>query len=467
MKFSKSFERIFRAILPSPFSIALILTIVTVILAFILKPSSTSFWDYSNDLFVGWNKEMWSNNKLAFAVQMMLMLLLGHILALSKPVEIFLSKLVSFCTSNIKAAIYITFFTILISLFNWGLGLIFGAIFVRKIGENAQKYNLQINYPLLGACAYVGLMVWHGGISGSAPIKVSDEGHLKSLLEKIIPSDLLHQLPNYISFNDTVFSNSNIYTSLSLLIILPILAWLLAKKNVFTDFKNYNFKTNSLEAVNNDLTFAEKIDHSRYFLKSIGTIILVCIIYNIFSLPFEQLITFRFIHPNFINLLLLALCFISHKNSTNFLKSVDEGISGISGILIQFPLYFGIMGLMISSGLIDHVSNWVASTASSSSLPYFTFISAGIVNIFVPSGGGQWMVQGPIIMKASLLLDVPLNKTIMALSYGDQLTNMLQPFWALPLLGITKLKAKDILPYCLMFFIAGGVLFMMSIWLFW
>ena len=148
-----------------------------------------------------------------------------------------------------------------------------------------------------------------------------------------------------------------------------------------------------------------------------------------------------------------------HKNFVSFLTSLKIAISGAAGILIQFPLYFGIMGIMKKSGLIILMSDFFISISNQTTLPIYTLISAGIVNILVPSGGGQWAVQGPIIIDAAINLGVPINKVIMALAYGDQLTNMLQPFWALPLLAITGLKAKDILPFSLIVMIAGGLIF--------
>ena len=141
-------------------------------------------------------------------------------------------------------------------------------------------------------------------------------------------------------------------------------------------------------------------------------------------------------------------------------------ITGASGILIQFPLYFGIMGIMNHSGMVDIMSDFFVNISNETTFPIFTFISAGIVNVFVPSGGGQWAVQGPIIVQAATDLGISLPKSIMALAYGDQLTNMLQPFWALPLLGITGLKAKDILPYTLILFLAGGLIFLTGLVLF-
>ena len=156
---------------------------------------------------------------------------------------------------------------------------------------------------------------------------------------------------------------------------------------------------------------------------------------------------------------MLGLAFLLHKNFKNFLNALEEAIKGATGILIQFPLYFGIMGIMRESGMVVDISDFFVSISTTQTLPIFTFISAGLVNIFVPSGGGQWAIQGPIVIESALKLGVGLPKAIMALSYGDQITNMLQPFWALPLLGITKLKAREILPYTLLLMLLGTVVY--------
>ena len=114
--------------------------------------------------------------------------------------------------------------------------------------------------------------------------------------------------------------------------------------------------------------------------------------------------------------------------------------------------------------MVVQISDFFVSVATEQTLPIYTFFSAGLVNIFVPSGGGQWAVQGPIVIESALKLGVPLPKAILALSYGDQITNMLQPFWALPLLGITRLKAREILPYTLLLMVLGAAVFLLGLW---
>ena len=462
MKILKAIDKTFKLILPSPFSIALILTLVSFLLAFFLTDSSHSGFNRIIEITGFWENGLWNSSLLVFAIQMMLMLVLGHTLALTSPVSKVIGLASNYCSNTAKSAAIVTFLTVIVSIFNWGLGLIFGAILARKVGEHANKNNISLNYPLIGAAGYSGLMVWHGGISGSAPIKAAEEGHVRSLMSGIIDPLEINLIPNSIPFSETVFGNMNVIMMIVLIVCLPLFMFFLGRKN--------NKKSNLPEVIihqekkNKIYHGAEKMDRSKAFSSFFGLFIITYIIYSIFTTyPNKGL---GFINPNFINLLLLGLCLFIHKNIYSFLKAIDNAIGGASGILIQFPLYFGIMGIMNGSGLIDVFSDFFVSISNQNTFPIFSFISAGIVNVFVPSGGGQWGVQGPIIIKAALDIGVELPKSIMALSYGDQLTNMLQPFWALPLLGITGLKAKEILPYTFSLMCVGSFLFISILLLF-
>ena len=163
---------------------------------------------------------------------------------------------------------------------------------------------------------------------------------------------------------------------------------------------------------------------------------------------------------------MLGLGIILHGNFKKFTNAVGESISDVSGILIQFPLYFGIMGIISETGIISDLAAYFKTISTNYTYPIFTFISAGMVNFFVPSGGGQWYIQGPLIIQSAIEMGIPLNKSIMAMAYGDQLTNMMQPFWALPLLGITGLKAKDIIPYTLILMVVGFIIFTLGLLIF-
>ena len=213
-----------------------------------------------------------------------------------------------------------------------------------------------------------------------------------------------------------------------------------------------------------ELQAAEKLDHSVLLARFLGGLMVIVALFKVWIQPVYIDATgfdwqFRFINPNFIIFLLFGLAILLHSSFFKFNHAVLKGIGGASGIMIQFPLYAGIMGIMLSSGLVDVFSSLFVRISDGTTFPLFTFVSAGLVNIFVPSGGGQWLVQGPILIEASQQLGIPMQKSIMALCYGDQITNMLQPFWALPLLGITGLKAKEILPYTFFLLLIGCFIF--------
>ncbi len=452
MGISAVVEKIFRKLIPAPFTLAVLLTLLTMLLAFFFTG------DHSGASAVAilkyWQDGMWESSLLVFAIQMMLILVLGHILVLSKPMAILTEKLTSVVTNNGRAVVIVCISTMLVAFFNWGLGLIFGAIMASKVGEAAVKRNFKVNYPLLGAAGYSGLMVWHAGISGSAPLKAAENGHLKSLFQN---SQQTLGIPTSISTHETIFASWNLILFGILLILIPTILFFISKKTA-AEIPDLKIENNSKNI--RVIKGAERLDHSPYLKNLFGILLLA----SFFFSYYENLLNWN-ITPNMLNFLMLGLCILLHQNFQTFLSALDEAIVGAGAILIQFPLYFGIMGIMKSTGMVGEISDFFVSNASAVTLPIFTFLSAGIVNIFVPSGGGQWAIQGPIVMESARSLQVPLNKAIMAFAYGDQITNMLQPFWALPLLAITKLKAREILPYTLIMMLAGILVYVVGLFI--
>jgi len=456
MAFTKTLEKVFERFVPSPFVIAVFLTVLTIVLALVFT-QNTSGESHVGSILKYWEKGIWNNDLLVFGYQMMLILVLGHILVLSKPMSALTDYFTGFVHSTASAVVLVSITTMLVAFFNWGLGLIFGAIMARKVAEASLKRGFSINYPLVGAAGYVGLMIWHGGISGSAPLKVAEAGHLPALMEGIVSPETALQIPNFISTGQTVLSGSNLLIFFALLLIIPLTLYYLAQKSqskkvILTE------KTTQLENETEESDSSNKIENSKIAAFGFGALLLTAFFIQYFDALASLIIT-----PNMLNFFMLGLGIVLHGSFKSFGKALGEAISGASGILIQFPLYFGIMGIMKDAGMVTMISNFFISISNETTLPLFTFFSAGLVNIFVPSGGGQWALQGPIIIDAAMQLGVPLPKIIMALSYGDQITNMLQPFWALPLLAITNLKAREILPYTVILMFVGSGVFILGL----
>jgi len=456
--FTKYIENFFKRFLPSPFTIAIILSLITIFIAIIFSNFSNSNSFSFFEILSFWEKGIWNNDLLVFAYQMILILVLGHILVLSSPINHLILKIVKYANTTKRAVVIVSFSVMIVAFFNWGLGLIFGAILARKVGDYCYEKNIKINYPLIGASGYVGLMVWHSGISGSAPIKVAEDNHLINLMLSTNDSSSFLDIPTSLNFDLTVLSSANLITFISLLIVVPLTFFLIAKNTKSKDYQlqNINFETSS-----NSISENDKLENSRIFSLTFGLILITAFFYQYWN----NILIFK-ITPNSLNFFMLALSILLHNNIKSFLSALNESIKGASGILIQFPLYFGIMGIMKETGLIIYISDFFISVSNEITLPIFTFFSAAIINVFVPSGGGQWVIQGPVVISAATELNVPIQKVVMALAYGDQLTNMLQPFWALPLLAITKLKAKEILPYTLIIMLVGLIIFITSLLIF-
>jgi short-chain fatty acids transporter len=432
MSIAETYIRFLKRFLPSPFTIAVVLTLAVIVAGTIFTPNSLT------EIAGYWNTGIWE--LLAFAMQMILMLILGHALAISPVADRFFQILLKWMKSGTSAAVIIAVMSIITGSINWGLGLITGAILAKKIHETAARRCIPINFPLIATCGYLALMVWHAGASGTAPLTVATPDHSLQVEVGIISADL------------TLLSGFNLLAFFLILITLPALAYYLAKKSAGV------VPETRLEDPNRNAQIkaegAEKLDHSKWVGRLTAALMGAVLVASLVNNGVLSIFTI-----NNINLTLLLFALLAHGTFHSFVNAVREAMQSATGIAIQFPLYAGIMGVMKYSGLASMMATGLVGSASSTSFPILALISSGIINVLIPSGGGQWQIQGPILIEAAQQIGYPLERTVMALAYGDQLTNMLQPFWALPLLGITGLKVKDILPYSLAFMVVGLIVY--------
>lgn len=412
------------------FVVALILSLIVYVSAlFLTQPNSTLDLFYALEVLKFWQKGFWE--LLEFTLQMVLILIFGHALAISNPVNSLLVKLSKQIKSNTAAVLVTGMTAIAAGYINWGFGLILGAVLAREIGLRGREEGHHFNYPLIAASGYLGMMVWHGGFSGSAPLKVAEEGHFLS--DQI----------GLIAINKTIFSDFNLYINVLLVLALIGTLMFLARKK--------SFKT-SFPTQSNTKGIVQGKDKLGLVL---GLLILILGISDFFHSP-QSL---GFIDLNYVNFMLLGAGLLAFQSLSSFIKAVTIALTGAVEIILQFPFYAGILGIMKYSGLLLIFSEGMVALSSTNTFPLLAFLSAALVNFFIPSGGGQWAIQGPIIMDAATKLGLDQANMVMVFSYGDQLSNMLQPFWALPLLAITGVPAKDILKYTAYFFFVGLLVF--------
>jgi len=384
-----------------------------------------------------WGDGIW--NLLTFAMQVILTLITGHVLAQSKPVQAGLGKIATLAKTPPQAIMLMTFIALIACWLNWGFGLIASALFAKELARRVRG----VHFPLLVASAYSGILIWHAGLSGSIPLKLAMIGGDFGI-EQVIP------------VSQTMFSFPILMMCAVMLISLPIInSLMLPDESEIQAFEEIPFNQSSKKTVKKDMTPAERLENSvitSFLLSALGACYLVIHFSEGGSLDLNSL-----------NLIFLVLGILFHATPASYLDSLNDAIKGSSGIVIQFPLYAGIMGMVVQSGLATSISTWFVSISDASTFPVLTFLSAGLVNLFVPSGGGQWAVQAPIVIPAAQSLGVPLNQAAMAVALGDAWTNMAQPFWALPLLGIAGLGIRDIMGYCVVALLWSGIVFTLGL----
>jgi short-chain fatty acids transporter len=404
---------------PDPFVLALALTMIALLGGFALSGSVAP-------VLQGWYGGFSSTPLLAFALQMCLILVTGQALAASPPVQRLVRAVARVPKRTPEAAGLVALIACLTGLIQWGLGAVVAAFVVREIAYSAAEDERPMDIPVLGAAAYTGLAVWHGGLSGSAPLKAAESAQFTQAATQAIP------------VSETLFSPLNLAVSGGLLILLPLLCVALAPRAALVP----------------EVPALRAAASQRGKRSALGLIVGGAAVLLVGYGWFRGEVAFDL---NSVNLFFLALALAAHGSIRSFIDSVSDGARGAGAIIVQFPLYFGILGVMQASGMIERLSSAMASVASHSTFPLLTFLSAGLVNFFVPSGGGQWALQSDVLLSTTAVLDLDSGRTVMAFAYGDEWTNLLQPFWALPLLAITGLKARQIAGYTAVLAIGMGL----------
>jgi short-chain fatty acids transporter len=357
-----------------------------------------------------------------------------------------LSMLAGVAKTPGQAIILVTVISAMACWVNWGFGLVVGAIFAREIAARVKG----VDYRLLIASAYSGFLFWHGGLSGSIPLSIAGGKNIEAVTNGAVTAA--------IPTSETIFSAMNLTILAVMLVTIPLLNRLMhpsPQDTITIDAELLNETVVEVPEKAN-MTPAERLENSRILSLLLGVMGFSFIIYYFVTNGFA-------LNLNIVNFTFLFSAVLLHGTPKSLLNSISQGARNCSGILLQFPFYAGIMGMMTATGdsgasLAGVISQGFVSISNETTFPLFTFLSAGIVNFFVPSGGGQWAVQAPIMMPAGAALGVDAAKTAMAIAWGDAWTNMIQPFWALPALAIAGLGAKDVMGYCLMALIGSGVI---------
>ncbi|MBU2956990.1 short-chain fatty acid transporter [Paracoccus sp. 1_MG-2023] len=422
---SRPATRLMERWLPDPFIFVVVLTLIAAAAAMLTQGTGPV------ELARIWGGGFWE--LLQFAMQMLLVLVTGYILASSPPVRRLLARMAGLARSRGGAILLVSLVSLAASWINWGFGLVVGAIFAKELAR-----QIRVDYRLLVAAAYSGFVVWHGGLAGSIPLTIATPGHFTESQIGVIPT------------SQTIFSGWNLAIVVALFVVMPLVNRAMlpdTAEEVLVDPDT--LAERETPARTTAMTPAERLENSPLLMYLIGIPGLLWLLLHFTGGGALNL--------NVVNFLFLFLGIVLHGSPRSMLNALDDAMRGGAGIVIQFPFYAGIMAIMIQSGLAASMSEWFVSISTAETLPFWSFISAGIVNVFVPSGGGQWAVQAPVMLPAAEALGADAARVAMGVAWGDAWTNLLQPFWALPMLGIAGLKARDIMGFCVVQLLITGV----------
>lgn len=425
--------------MPDAFSVALILTLIAAL-------SAMTFADFPVSSTVeAWGDGFW--NLLKFTNQITLTLLLGYALAETPPVQRLLRRTASRVRS--ARAAYITACTVtgILALLSWGLSLVASGIIARTIAAACRERGIHVHYPLLVASSFSGFVIWHQGLTSSVGLILATPGHFLEPQVGLIPT------------NETIFTLWNGGLALFILILLPQLMARLhpVRPELIQEFSAPAEGEEPKEETASK-TPAERIDFSPWLILPLLAMALFYVLWHFFQRE-------RGLELNILNYTFLFLGVALAGSAAGYAQIIVRGGRVAVPFLLQYPFYAGIAGIIADSGLAAIIVDFFASISTPATLPFFAFLSAGFLNIFIPSGGGQWAVQGPLMMSVAQQAGADLPRVAMAVALGDQWTNLIQPLTLIPAMTIAGVAVRDVMPYTFVALVFTGCVFALALFL--
>ena len=438
--------RVIERWLPDAFLFAIILTIVVFIAAMVgtgVGPLRVlSYW--------GSDSGFWG--LLAFTMQMCLVVVLGSALAQAPVVNRLLKKCAGLAHTP-KQGILVTVIVSGICMWlNWGFGLIAGVLLAKEVARKIPT----IDYRVLIASAYSVICMWHAGLSGSIPLQITTPGALAA-------AGYTTDVNMTVSTAETIFFPVNL-----VLVVLVIAACAVvmvashpdAEHTITVDpalLKDEEVRTYEVKVP------ADAMEQSKILWAITWIAGFVYIGYYFYNTVANGNSVLSALTLNIVNMIFMFLGILAHGSLRRYIDAIGDSASSAAGVILQFPFYAGIMGMMVGANdqgvsLAQIIADAFVAISTNMTFPMLTFLSAGIVNFFVPSGGGQWAVQAPAMMPAAAEMGVSASRCAMGIAWGDCWTNLIQPFWALPALAIAGLKARDIMGYLVVLTVVVGII---------
>jgi short-chain fatty acids transporter len=403
------------------------------------------------NLALAGGKQFWV--LIPFTMQMAMIIIGGYVVA-STPAAYWIIRKVALIPKNGKTAVaWIAFFSMITSLISWGLSLIFSGLLVREMTRRLDD----MDYRAAGAAAYLGLgAVWALGLSSSAALMMATKS--------AIPAKLF-EISGLIPLTQTLFIWANFWTIIALIIVSIIIAYFSAPNpKRARNAKEFGLSFDQLDmSVEPRQKPGEWLEYSPVLIIIVGAILVYYLIDLFRTSPTGALAA---LDLNTYNLIFITVGMILHWRPKRFLKAVAQAVPATGGVLIQFPFYAIIFGMIIGTGINAWLSDLFYKVTTHGTYPLLVAAYSAVLGVFVPSGGSKWVVEAPYVIQAANLHHVNLGWVTQIYNAAEALPNLLNPFWMLPLLGLLHMKARDLVGYSVLQMMIHVPLVFFLCWLF-
>jgi short-chain fatty acids transporter len=430
---------------PDAFIFALVATLVVFVAALVATTSPAS------EIVDAWGRGFW--DLIPFTLQMSLVIITGHVLASSRPMGALIRIIAGWPRTPRSAVALVTLFALASSWINWGFSLIFSAVLARETARRVAG----VDYRALAAASFLGLgSIWAQGLSGSAALQMATAGALQPQIRDIVSHNGL--VPGgIVSFRHTIFLWQSIVSVLVEIIVVTTVMWLAAPPmgagrtaaDLGIDLGQSAVEDESAQAPA-DVPPGAWLEHSpvlTWLIFALG----IAYLARFFRQAADPL---NALNLNTLNLAFLLAGLLLHRTPARLMRAVQDATPAVWGVILQFPFYAGIAGMITSTHLSQQIAGAFVSVSSPATFPPLVALYSAVLGIFVPSGGSKWVIEAPYVMQAAHTLKTHLGWVVSAYDLGEALANLVQPFWMLPILGLFRLRARDVMGYTIVVFFA-------------
>ena len=426
---------------PDAFALALVAVIIIFAASVAIgnSPAQTAEW---------FGAGFW--DLVVFTMQMTMIIVSGYVAATATPIHRIIQRMAAIPSNGRNAVAFVGLFSMLSSLLSWSFSLIFSGLLAREVAHRVRGAD----YRALGAAGYLGLgSVWALGLSSSAALIMAAPSSMPKVLLDI---------SGVISLGQSLGLWQSFLMAAVLIGVSVAIAYYSAPGAA--QARSMAHMGVLYEAPK---ALVDKPEKPSEWLEYSPLLTIIVSLFGVTYLVREVAAKGAavMLELNHYIFAFLVAGLLLHWRPRSFVRAVGAAVPAVAGVLIQYPLYGGILRMMTESGLAKVLAEFFVAASTPHSYPVLVGIYSAVLGLFIPSAGGKWLIEAPYLLDAAKSLEVHLGWVVQTYNASEALANMIHPFWMLPLLGILGLKARDIIGYSALQFVVHVPIVLFLVWI--